>query len=285
MSVGKVFKLDVSYRSTANGCCPAHPRSIPQVFRAPSAASTTRIPRAASCESICDSCCSILSCGTPTEKSCTAKYKFPLCTTAIPIEFSSRSSKFARCGGEFIHCTCNPCGDGPSATFSAIKLNRAPACSARSCSGGSPGNWCASVLRCAIRNACKRAATARFASHWNGCSPSEVRSRFAAFSNIDSGEFPCGRDDDAAACSTGVKIMAPSSSAVSMVNRRNVVRIMKTPASIEHDGDANHSTQRNRRLQKGSWPGGQGEEILAKCSDRSQDRPLQKLSSRGRGRR
>jgi hypothetical protein len=33
----------------------------------------------------------------------------------------------------------------------------------------------------------------------------------------------------------------------------------KTPASIEHDGTGKDSGERNRRLQKESWPGGQGE--------------------------
>src|SRR5258708_28280247 len=51
--------------------------------------------------------------------------------------------------------------------------------------------------------------------------------------------------------------MAPSSSAVSNVNRRNVVRIVKTPASIEHDGVEYGSAERDRRLQKESWPAGQ----------------------------
>jgi hypothetical protein len=32
----------------------------------------------------------------------------------------------------------------------------------------------------------------------------------------------------------------------------------KTPASIEHDGEGNDSGERNRRLQRESWPGGQG---------------------------
>jgi hypothetical protein len=33
----------------------------------------------------------------------------------------------------------------------------------------------------------------------------------------------------------------------------------KTPASIEHDGDGNDAVEKVRRLQRGSWPRGQGE--------------------------
>jgi RNA 3'-terminal phosphate cyclase len=34
----------------------------------------------------------------------------------------------------------------------------------------------------------------------------------------------------------------------------------ETPASIEHDGEGKDSAERVRRLQRGSWPRGQGEE-------------------------
>jgi hypothetical protein len=38
--------------------------------------------------------------------------------------------------------------------------------------------------------------------------------------------------------------------------------MVRTPASIEHDGAEKDSALRNRRLQRGSWPGGQGEEAF-----------------------
>ena|SRR5208283_1749497 len=58
--------------------------------------------------------------------------------------FRSGSRRLARWGAEFIHCVCRPVTLGPWATFSAIMLKRAPAWRARSCIGGSPGNWCES---------------------------------------------------------------------------------------------------------------------------------------------
>jgi hypothetical protein len=48
------------------------------------------------------------------------------------------------------------------------------------------------------------------------------------------------------------------------VKRRNAVRILKTPASIEHDGVGNESAGRDSRSQTESWPGGQARRRLRK---------------------
>ncbi len=66
----------------------------------------------------------------------------------------SGSRRLARCGGEFIHWEWMPMTVGPCATFSAMVLKRAPAWTARSCMGGSPGNWCESWFIWAMRKAC-----------------------------------------------------------------------------------------------------------------------------------
>ena len=105
------------------------------------------------------------------EKSSTAN-KTPLrSATAIPTESSCASSRFARCGGEFIHCWWMLSALGPSATFSASELKRAPACEARSAIPGSPGSWCERVFCAAMRSACWRAAPANVALHFKGRKP------------------------------------------------------------------------------------------------------------------
>src|SRR5215475_11791240 len=106
-------------------------------------------------------------------------------------------------------------------------------------------------------SAWRRAAAARFASHWNGGRPMEARSRLAALKRTASGELFCGRAAPGAACSPAGAKVALMRSAENNVAKRKGVRIGEAPRFIEHECGLNAAGAKDGRLQTGSWPGGQ----------------------------